>query len=209
MISDGSGTGALVQRASHGDEEARHRLLGLHRARLRHMVALRMDHRLAARVDPSDIVQEALIDAAGRLDEYLSRPPLPFYPWLRQFAWERLVDVHRRHLHAGRRSVSREERAPMLLSGQSAACLADCLLDTGTSPSCGVIREELRRRVQDALAEMPPRDREVLVMRYLERLSIAEIAASLGIGEGAVKSRQMRALLRLRALMDGDRSEVR
>jgi RNA polymerase sigma-70 factor, ECF subfamily len=204
-----SGTGALIERAARGDEQARHQLLDRHRARLRQMVALRLDHRVAARVDPSDIVQEALFDAARNLDNYLRQRPLPFYPWLRQFAWERLVDEHRKHLHARRRSVALEAIPPESLLDQSAAHLSDRLLAGGTSPSRFLIRDELRLRVRSALAEMAPHDREVLVLRYLEQLSMAEIAAILGISEGGVKSRHMRALLRLRALLDGDRPEVR
>src|SRR5205823_9047828 len=95
--------------ARRGDESAGHELLARHRDRLRRMVALRLDRRLAARLDPSDVVQEALADAARKLPAYLRDRPLPFYPWLRRLAWERLVKLHQRHVGAGRRSVTREE----------------------------------------------------------------------------------------------------
>ena len=98
----------MLDRAGHGDARARQLLLERHRARLRRMVAVRLDRRVAARVDPSDLVQETLAEAAARLSDYLRRRPLPFYPWLRQIAWDRLVEAHRRHLRAGRRSVARE-----------------------------------------------------------------------------------------------------
>jgi RNA polymerase sigma-70 factor (ECF subfamily) len=62
------------------------------------MVAVRIDRRLAARVDPSDLVQEVLMDAHEKLSDYLRKRPLPFYPWLRPLACERLVRLHRRHL---------------------------------------------------------------------------------------------------------------
>ncbi|GAC1473848.1 MAG: hypothetical protein NVSMB9_23170 [Isosphaeraceae bacterium] len=86
---DETGTDVLLRRAALGDGQARQALLERHRGRLRRMVALRIDRRLNARIDPSDVVQEALAEAGQRLDGYLARPPLPFYPWLRQFAWER------------------------------------------------------------------------------------------------------------------------
>jgi RNA polymerase sigma-70 factor (ECF subfamily) len=206
MTSEESGTTALIERAARGDERARHQLLEGHRARLRRMVALRLDRRVAARVDPSDVVQEALLDAARNLDDYLRQPPLPFYPWLRQFAWERLIDEHRKHLHARRRSVALEAVPPSSVLDQSATLVTARLLAGGTSPSWCMIRDELRHRVRASLAAMLPHDREVIVLRYLEQLSLAEIAATLGISEGAVKSRHMRALLRLRALLDGDQS---
>ena len=106
----------LLERAGRGDAQARADLLARHRERLRRMVALRMDRRLSPRVDPSDVVQDALAEAHRQLPDYLLERPLPFYPWLRQIAWDRLVQQHRRHLHAGRRSVRREEerRSPTL-----------------------------------------------------------------------------------------------
>src|SRR5260370_26969803 len=102
-------TRELLDRASCGEVRARQLLLDRHRARLRRMVAVRLDPRLAPRVDPSDLLQESLAEAAARLSEYLRERPMPFYPWLRQIAWDRLVEAHRRHLLARRRSVAREE----------------------------------------------------------------------------------------------------
>src|SRR6516165_1104155 len=153
----GPDTDQLLQRAGQGDDGARQQLLARHRRRLHRMVATHLDRRLAARVDPSDVVQEALADAARKLDGYLRQRPLPFYPWLRRLAWERLVKLHRRHLRAHRRSVEREE------------------------PGVRLLREELRSRVRAALDRLPANDREVLVLRYLEQLRNDDIAAILGI----------------------------
>jgi RNA polymerase sigma-70 factor (ECF subfamily) len=200
MTSAQNETRDLLDRTARGDAAARHDLLGYHRDRLRRMVAVRLDPRLAPRVDPSDIVQEALADAAGRLDDYLREPPLPFYPWLRQFAWERLVKAHRRHLHARRRSVTREE--PMPLPDESVRLLARQLLAGDTSPSRRLMRDERRAELRSALQELDPKDREVLVLRHLEQMDTAEVAAVLGLSEGAVRTRQYRALLRLRALLE-------
>jgi RNA polymerase sigma-70 factor (ECF subfamily) len=197
-------TQELLERSVRGDAVAREELLVRHRARLRRMVAVRLDRRLGARVDPSDVVQEALADAAAHLDDYLRDRPLPFYPWLRQFAWERLVKAHRRHIHAQRRSIVREEQPEMPLSNESVRRLAHQLLARGTSPSRRLIRQEQREQVRAALAELATRDREVLVMRHLEQMETPEIAAALGVSEGAVRNRQFRALLRLRALLEGD-----
>src|SRR5262245_22144518 len=135
MTADQVDTEELLDRASRGDGEARQRLLSRHRDRLRHMITVRLDSRLVARIDPSDIVQEALADAARGLDDYLRDRPVPFYPWLRRFAWERLVEVNRRHVQACRRSVAREDRLDQHLSDRSARALADRLLARDTSPS--------------------------------------------------------------------------
>jgi RNA polymerase sigma-70 factor (ECF subfamily) len=170
------------------------------------MVELRMDPRLAARVDPSDVVQDALVEADARLDVYVRDQPLPFYPWLRQLAWDRLADVHRRHVRAARRSVTREQANPSGLSDNSALELAGRLVETGAGPSDLARREELRVLVRAALERLSESDREVLVLRHLEQMSVKEIAAVLGVSEGAVKTRTLRALRRLRTLLDNNRS---
>ncbi len=125
MATQDSEADLLLERAGGGDVAAREKLLVHYQERLLQMVRLRMDRRLAARVDPSDIVQETLIEAVQKLSDYLRRRPLPFYPWLRQLAWERLVDLHRRHVRAQKRSVRREERQSPPLPNSSAQELAD------------------------------------------------------------------------------------
>jgi RNA polymerase sigma-70 factor, ECF subfamily len=198
-------TEGLIQRAVEGDEAAGGQLLARHRERLRRMVAVRMDRRLLTRVDPSDVVQEALADAARKLPEYLLQQPLPFYPWLRRLAWERLVKLYHRHIAAGKRSVTRETCGP--LPDESALELARCVLAPGPSPCDQAVLAELRDRVRVALAQLSERDREVLVLRYLEQLSTAEIAAVLGATTGAVKVRHLRALERIRNLLGADIAE--
>lgn len=199
---DKSSTDWLVEQASKGDARARDQLMQRHRPRLRQMVSLHLDHRLAARIDPSDVVQEALAAAYPRLDEYLRDRPLPFYAWLRQFAWDCLLQLHRKHIGAGRRSVKREEGWQPGLSKESILKLSQRLVAPGRSPNSELIRRELRERLEAALAKLSPNDREILVMRNLEQMTTAEIAALLGIKEGTVRVRHLRALDRLRTLLD-------
>ncbi|MFO0954030.1 MAG: sigma-70 family RNA polymerase sigma factor [Isosphaeraceae bacterium] len=197
----------LMLRANGGDADARQALLACHRERLRRMVALRLDRRLAARVDPSDVVQDALADAGQDLSDYLRRRSIPFYAWLRGYAWDRLVEVHRAHLAAGKRSVSREQPWPAPSADESAAALADVLVASATSPSRRLLRDEARLLVRAALEQLPPRDREVLVLLYMEDLSAVEIAVVLDMTEGAVRVRHLRALDRLRRLLPADGAE--
>ncbi len=199
-------TEQLLERAGRGDPMARQELLIRHRDRLRRMVALRLDRRLAARVDPSDIVQESLAEAHQHLSDYLVHRPLPFYAWLRQFAWERVAKQYERHVRAQRRSVTREEATP--LPDESVAQLAHRLIASATSPSRRLLRDELRDRVRTALACLKPHDREILVLRYLEGLSNSETAAVLGIGESTVGMRHLRALDRLRILLGEEAGEA-
>jgi RNA polymerase sigma-70 factor (ECF subfamily) len=203
MASPTRDTDVLIGRVRNGDNSARQELLTRHRDRLRRMIAIRMDRRLAPRLDPSDIVQDVLADADRELSDYLRRRPVPFYPWLRQLAWDRLVEVHRRHVRAGKRSVKREEQGGLDLPDESALLLADRFLDRSRSPSQHAVREETRRRVRAAIALLSDRDREVLVLRHLEQLSTSQSAAVLGISEAAVKARHVRALDRLQRQLQG------
>jgi RNA polymerase sigma-70 factor (ECF subfamily) len=194
-------TEELLRQAASGDRDAREGLLARHRGRLRKMIAWRLDRRLAARVDPSDVVQEVLLEASGKMDRYLRERPLPFFPWLRALAGEHLVALHRRHVRARGRSVLREEPGLLNLPDESVAELAARLVTSSTSPTQRALRQEERERVRQALGQLAERDREVLVLRNLEQLSVADTAEVLGISTGAVKVRHLRALERLRALL--------
>jgi RNA polymerase sigma-70 factor, ECF subfamily len=195
-------TEELIELTARGDAKARGQLLIRHREKLLKMLAVRLDPRVAARVDASDVVQEALAEAAQHLDEFLQTRPLPYYAWLRQFAWERLVMLHRHHIRSKKRSVTREEVWSMRLPEDSVLRLARLVAGgASSSPSQALIRNELRERLRAALRELAPHDREILVMRDLEHLSIAEIAELLGLTEGAVKVRHLRALRRLRTIL--------
>jgi len=200
-------TEELLRQAGQGDPNARARLLARHRARLRKMVSCRLDRRLAARIDSSDVVQDVLAEASQKLGRYLRDRPLPFFPWLRQLAWERLAALHRRHVQAQKRSVRREEPRALTLPDESAVELAGRLVARDSSPSQRLLREELLERMRRALLRLPERDREVLVLRHLEQLSVAEIAKVLEISPGAVKVRHLRALERLRDQLDEARGE--
>jgi RNA polymerase sigma-70 factor (ECF subfamily) len=200
-------TDHLLEAISRGDGTARSRLLDRHRRRLKQMIAVRMDRRLAARVDPSDVVQDVLLEADRKLADYLKQRPVAFLPWLRQLAWNRLRDLHRQHVQAKRRSITREEGPLPALPEDSAWDLASRLFGQGSSPSARLQREEVRARVQEALAQLSERDRELLVLRHLEHLPTADIAEVLGMSEGAVYTRHVRALRRLRQLLGEDFAE--
>jgi RNA polymerase sigma-70 factor, ECF subfamily len=192
----------LFERARGGDRDAEAAILDGQRDRLRRLIARRLDRRLAARVDPSDVVQEALVDASLRLSTYLQNPPLPLLPWLYQFAVERLAKLHRYHIRASKRSVDRERPPPGSPSNESERAAVHRLVAGGTSPSGRVIRDEARDRVRLAMSRLTEDERKVLAMRNIEALSMAQIAAALGISEGATKVRHVRALRRLQSIME-------
>jgi RNA polymerase sigma-70 factor (ECF subfamily) len=116
----------MLRWVAQGDPRAPDALLQRHRDRLRHLIELRLDRRLRARIDPSDVIQETLAEAAQKLADYVRDPPLPFYPWLRRLAWERLVRLHRWHVRTRKRNIEREQ-VGLPLPDESAVQLADRL----------------------------------------------------------------------------------
>ncbi len=187
-------TDGLLRRATQGDTGAVNDLMGRHRDRLERMVAIRMDGRLARRIDPSDVVQDTMAEASRRLPEYLNNRPIAFYPWLRQLAWNRLVDLYRYHVGSAKRSVNQEVSSGMGFSDESVVVLARQLAISGTSPSQNMLQKELREQVRSALEQLPEQYREVLMMRHLEQLPIKEIAVIVGVAKGTVKSRLFRGI---------------
>jgi RNA polymerase sigma-70 factor, ECF subfamily len=192
----------LLRRAAAGEEEPLRELFSRYRDRLKRMVHLRLSRRLAGRVDDSDVLQEAYLDAARRLDEYVRQPVLPFFLWLRQLTALKLAEVHRRHLGTQLRDADREvtlHRGGLPLA--DSVSLAAQLLGTLTTPSQAVIKAETRLLVQEALNSMDPIDREVLALKHFEQLSTAEIAEVLGLSKAGAGSRYLRAIKRLREIL--------
>jgi len=194
---DSAETCRLLAEVRARDASAFDRLFARHRPALRRFVALRLDPCVRARLDPSDVVQETHLEAFRRMDDFLTRLPMPFRVWLRKTAYERLLKLRRHHAEAGRRAVGRELGLP----DRSSLLLAGTFLDRGPSPSQQLTRAELVRRVRQALAELSETDREVLLMRNVEELPYREIGCILDLDPAAARKRYGRALLRLRQLL--------
>ena len=192
----------LLERARAGDQQALNDIFSRHRERLRRVVDMRLDMRLQARIDASDVIQDAYLEVATRLEEYLRDPKLPLFLWLRLVVGERLTTLHRQHLGTQMRDAGREVSLyRQALPAASSAALAAQLLGKHTSPTQAAIRAERMLRLQEALNTIDPMDREVLTLRHFEHLTRAETARVLGIGEEAAAKRYVRALKRLKAIL--------
>jgi RNA polymerase sigma-70 factor (ECF subfamily) len=201
--SDSSECEELLRRAKAGEDAALAELFARYRDRLKRMVRLRLDHRLAGRLDPSDVVQETYLDVARRFPEYSASPVLPFFLWVRSLAGQRLTDLHRRHLGAKMRSAGQEVSLHRgALPAVSSASLANQLLGRLTSPTVAAARAEMQMRLQDALNQMDPLDREVVVLRHFEQLDNSETAEILGLQQSAASKRYIRAIRRLKVILD-------
>jgi RNA polymerase sigma-70 factor, ECF subfamily len=208
MWPDTHDTQHLLQLAREGDEAAVDRLLARHRSAVRRMIQLRMDPALGRRIDASDIVQEVLVEAHRRLRAYLKNPVMPFHLWLRQMARDRLIDAHRRHRKAARRSLDREQPLDIHLPrDRSTRNLALQLSDQALTPAGAATWRELKRRFESACRTLDPQDQEVVLMRHFEQLSNSETALALGISPQAASMRHLRAMRRLRELLAEEETE--
>jgi RNA polymerase sigma-70 factor (ECF subfamily) len=190
---DSPETLGLLARVRQGDAQALDELIVRHRPMLRRFVELRLDARLNPRLDPSDVVQEAQLEVARRIQEYLKREPMPFWLWLHRTTYENLIRLRRMHVEAERRSVEREVALP-----EASSILLARKLFAGNWPGQQLVDEEIRRRVHDALAKLDEIDREILQLRAFEGLENEEVAQVLGLEPGTASKRFGRALLRLR-----------
>ncbi|WP_459557866.1 sigma-70 family RNA polymerase sigma factor [Lacunimicrobium album] len=197
-------TQELLAKVKAGEADAVNDLIERHRTPLRRLVHLRLDQALARRLDASDIVQDVMLEATGRLDDYLKDPRIPFHLWLRQLAQDHIIDMHRRHRLAQRRSVDREQSLQAPAGDKdSSKELASFLKDQELTPAAASIRKELETQFLEALDRLEEPDREILLMRHYEQLGNGEVATLLGVSPAAAGMRHLRALRRLREVLGG------
>lgn len=198
-------TSELLKGVASGDPSAINLLMDRHRDAVKRMVQMRLDQAIAGRVDASDIVQDVLLEASQRMDDYIRNPVMPFHLWLRQLAKDRVIDMHRRHRVAGRRSVDREQNLVSFQSDEkSAADLATLLRDTQLTPAAAIVRKEMEQRFLAALGQLDDSDREIVIMRHFEHLGNGEVAQALGLTPPAAGMRYLRAIRRLREILGTD-----
>ena len=198
-----SDAAGLAERLRLGDADALADLFSRHRQRLSQIVDFRLDRRLLGRVDPDDILQEAYVDAAERIDYFVNDHSGSVFVWLRLILAQTLANVHRRHLGAQMRDVSREFSIFGHRGTQDASTsLALQLLGHFTSPSQAAIQEETSQKLAQAIEQLGPLDREVLTLRHFEQLTNSEVAEVLGIQKKAASIRYIRALKRLKQVLE-------
>lgn len=204
---DGDRTQDLLNQVKNGDPAAVDSLLERHRESLRRLVEMRLDQKIARRIDASDIIQDVLVEANRRLREYVEHPAMAFHLWIRQIAKDRIIDAHRRHRVSAKRSIDREQvqRAEGKLD-QSTLDLVGELRDSQLTPAAAATQRELALQVELAVAKLPDADRDIILMRHYEHLTNFEVAQSLNLTEPAASMRYLRALRKLRGLLNAGTS---
>jgi RNA polymerase sigma-70 factor (ECF subfamily) len=189
---------ALLALAAAGDTEAAGRAVLVHDETLRRVIRVRLDRRIARRMDVEDVLQEVHVEALGRLGEFLADRRVSLLVWLRFLAVQRCMTLARRHLLAAGRDARREQ--PLAPAGYDATSLAlGQALSAGlTTPSRAAARGEVQAGVRRAVDALEPLDREILCLRHFEQLDNQQAAEALGIAPAAASKRYVRALVRLR-----------
>lgn len=201
---DSEATKRLLAAASSGDTNALSELLKRHERWLMAFAAARIDPRISARADASDVVQETQAEVCARLNDYLQRRPISFRAWLLKTAYDHLGKLKRQHVVANMRSVLSE----VSLDDSSSMELVNQLVAAQDAPWEPLAREDLARHVRQALARLSESDREVLLLRHIEGLNNQEIGYLLDLPPKTVSKRHGRALLRLNAELSTDSDEM-
>lgn len=195
-------TETLVSNAIAGDRQALADLLSHYGPRLRNMVSFRMDQHLQGRVDPSDVLQEAFLELAAKLDEFKTKKTMSFFVWIRLVTMERLLRFHREHLTTQKRDARRELSIDRQLgSDATSMSIALGLLANATSVAGKLARAEQQTALIKLLDEMDAVDREIVALRVFEGLSNDEAAETLDLTKQTASKRFVRAIRRLREAM--------
>ena len=193
----------LVDMAAAGNAFAAQELFSRFRLPMKRMVRLRLNRRLQGRVDDSDVIQEAFLEAARKLPEYAAAPGLPFFLWLRHLTGLKLAEIHRRHLGTQMRAADQEVSLHRGgLPGADSVSLAAHLLGSRTSVSQAAIKAEKRLLLQEALNGMDSVDREIIAMKHFEQLTISDIALVLDLPRASAGRRYLKAMKRLRQILE-------
>jgi len=162
------------------------------------LAQLQLDHGLGGRIDPSDIVQQTLLEAHAKASQFQG-DDAALLAWLRQALANNLRDA-RRALRRAKRDVRREESLADAVE-QSSARIAGMLAAPDSSPSQRAVRGEDLIRLADSLSQMPTAQRDAIVFHHLQDCTLAETARRLGRTDAAVAGLLHRGLKKLRELM--------
>lgn len=185
-----------------GSPDALAKAFSCYRERLKRIVQFRLDYRLAGRISDSDVIQEAYIAAATRLESFKTNEEMPAFLWLRLMVSQQLIDMHRQHVGAAKRDVRREVSLHAGPSPHTSMAIAAHLVGQLTAASKLIEKEESIEKLEKTLNEMDEVDREVIALRHFEELSNIETAKVLEIEPAAASKRYVRAMARLGELME-------
>jgi RNA polymerase sigma-70 factor (ECF subfamily) len=195
------GAEGLLRRARAGDQAAPGPLLERYRHYLTLLARLQIGRRLQGKFDPADVVQETFLQAHGKFDQFQGSTEAEFVGWLRQILASRLAKFLRHYWGTRGRDVRLERQLRVDLDRSSQA-LGRALASPADSPSKEAARREQAVTVANALERLPEHYREVILLHEFEDLNFADVGQRLGRTVDSVKNLWLRALARLRALLE-------
>lgn len=201
MPDNGVSISDLIRKARKDESGALERLLESYRQYLKLLARTGIDHSLQGKADPSDLVQETFLKAHEHFKQFRGHNEAELTTWLRRILARNLADLTRRYHLAESRRAGRERSLEQLLDTSSQA-LNNLLADAAGSPSESAQRRELSVVLANALAELSDEQREVIVLRSLEERDWPEVARRMKRTAGAVRMLWVRALKRLRPLIE-------
>jgi RNA polymerase sigma-70 factor (ECF subfamily) len=170
---------------------------------LRLLARLQLGPRLQGKLDPSDVVQQTLLEAHKKREQFRGSSEEEWLAWLRQGLAHNLADALRA-LGRAKRDAARERSLEAALA-HSSLRLGQWFIDKQPSPSQEAERHERALLLAEAMATLPEAQREALLLRYWEDWPLAEIARHLGRTPGAAAGLLKRGLQHLRTLLNEDR----
>jgi RNA polymerase sigma-70 factor (ECF subfamily) len=202
MIDADLAASELIDRCRKGEPAARAQLLQRYRHYLWMLAQAQLGRHLRAKCDPSDLVQQTLLEVHRDFDQFAGTQERELLAWMRQILAHNLYNETRRFT-VPQRNAAREVSLDQLRAGleHSSAVLGRCLVDNSTPPSQVAVEREAAVLLADRMARLPEDYRTVLILRVFEGLSAEEVAERMNRSSGAVRMLQLRALTALRAEM--------
>jgi RNA polymerase sigma-70 factor, ECF subfamily len=167
-----------------------------HRSYLRLLARVQLDPRLRGKLDPSDVVQQTLLEAVAKGGQFRGQSEAEYLAWLRKMLAHNLADVLRGFRQA-RRDIGREQPLEQAIENSSQR-LACWLADGAPRPSELAVGNERAARLAEALEQLPERQREALICQHWHGWPVAKIAVHLDCTVEAVAGLLKRGLKRLR-----------
>ena len=181
------------------DAETRDWALEKHREYLLLLARLHLSPRLRGKLDPSDVVQQTMLRAHERRDQFRGRDDIELAAWLRRVLQNTMADALR-EFGAAKRDVAIEQSLEAAIHDSSVR-LEVFLRPDLSSPSVHAVRHEELVRLADALAQLPDDQRVAVELHHLHDLSVSEVAEQIGRTEAAAAGLLRRGLKRLRELL--------
>ena len=192
----------LITEARAGDEAALGSLLDSYRNYLRVLARIEIGQRLQGKLDASDLVQDTFLEAHWNFKLFMGTTESEFAGWLRQILAAKVCNLVRHYFGTQARDIRLEREVAASLDNSS-RMLQHELAASLSSPSQQAAKHEQTALLANALEQLPPDYRQVLILRHLEGLTFPDVARRMERTQDSVEKLWLRALAKLRTVFGG------